>query len=96
MYTRSTSPQAEYAADAAFHGWKDEDQQREESERLDAMQAQEDALDAERDAYHTAQDALEQVWLGEVYAEVDDPTKCTCGAVQSFWEPAHFYCVCDL
>lgn len=59
--------------------------------------AQAELLDAERDAYHAAQDALEQVWLGEVYAEEEaDPTKCTCGAVNSFYEPAHFYCVCDL
>lgn len=71
-----------------------DDMAREESERLDAEYAAADALDAERDAYHAAQDALEQVWLGEVYAEVD--AKCKCGAVASFHEPAYFYCVCDL
>jgi hypothetical protein len=70
-----------------------DDMAREESERLDAEYAAADALDAERDAYHAAQDALEQVWLGEAYAEAG---KCTCGAVASFHEPAYFYCVCDL
>lgn len=33
---------------------------REESERLDAMQAAAEQLDAERDAFHAAQDALEK------------------------------------
>lgn len=61
-----------------------------------AQAAADEQLDRERDAYHAAQDALEQEWLGEVYAEADDHTKCTCGAVNSFYEPAYFYCVCDL
>lgn len=36
---------------------------------VDAAQAE--LLDAARDAFHAAQDALEQVCLAEVYAEVD-------------------------
>lgn len=57
--------------------------------------AKAELLDAERDAYHAAQEAYEQVCLAEALAEME-PGVCTCGAVATWHNPAHFYCVCDI
>ena len=64
-------------------------------EEQGGQQAQAELLDAERDAYHAGQEAYEQVCLAEALAEME-PGVCTCGAVATWHNPAHFYCVCDL
>ena len=66
---------------------------RETAEWQAAMQAAAEQLDAERDAFHAGQEAYEQVCLAEALAEME-PGVCTCGAVATWHNPAHFYCVC--